>query len=106
MLQYLSCPRCGSDNLHQIHVEVGFRRQEDEPESLIVNIDKAGVETCIGGIEDRRDALKIAFACESCDTSEGWTDIADKPQLRIWQHKGTTYMEWVGMNKPVKLTNQ
>jgi len=106
MLQYLSCPRCGSNNLHQIHVEVGFRRQEDEPESLIVTVNKSGLKTHIGGIADRRDDLKITFACESCDISDGWLEVDGKPQLRIWQHKGTTYMEWVGMGQSVKLTDQ
>lgn len=106
MLQYLSCPRCGSDNLHQIRVEVGFRREEDEPDSTIVTVNKGGLKTHFGRIADRRDDLRINFSCESCDTDEGWLEAEGKIQLRIWQHKGTTFMEWVGMEEPVKLTHQ
>jgi len=106
MFQYLSCPRCGSNNLHQIRVEVGFRREEDEPESTIVTVNKGGFETRLGRIADRRDDLRITFSCESCDTDDDWLEAEGKLELRIWQHKGTTYMEWVGMGESVKLTDQ
>lgn len=102
MISRLCCPFCDSTYLHQIAVFAGFRRVEDEPESLTVAIDKTGVRTSLGTLADRRDEVLLYFACEVCTPTDKWNVPNPEFALRIYQHKGETLMEW-GSKRPVEL---
>lgn len=82
---WLQCPCCSDINLHQLAVEVGFRKKEDEPESDIHTISMKGLKTERGSIAGRRDAMHIKFQCEAVGTIS---------ILTIAQHKGLTVMYW------------
>lgn len=84
----LRCPACHSSCLHQMAVDVVFRRREDEPESVRTIIDVEGVSTEMGTGYGRRDSLFVEFWCESCPAH---------PKLSIRQHKGATLIDWVTM---------
>ena len=88
----LVCPQCGNPNLHQGVVRV-YSRDEDWP-SRLTQVDLNGnvtqIANAVGNPSDRRHGLTIAFECEHCDL------LAD---LAIWQHKGVTFVEWLGTDK-------
>ena len=102
MISRLCCPVCDSTYLHQIAVFAGFRREEDEPESLTVAVDKTGVRTSLGRLADRRDEALIYFVCEQCTPNDRWNVPNPEFALRIYQHKGETLLEW-GNKRPVEL---
>lgn len=102
MTTRLCCPKCDSTYLHQIAVFAGFRRVEDEPESLTVAVDKTGVRTSIGSLADRRDEVVLYFACEQCTPQDKWSVPDSELSLRIYQHKGETLLEWFD-KQPVEL---
>jgi len=102
MISRLCCPLCDSTYLHQIAVFAGFRRVEDEPESLTVAVDKTGVRTSIGSLADRRDEVVLYFACEQCTPESTWAVPEAELSLRIYQHKGETILEWFD-KQPVEL---
>ena len=83
----LKCPECGSSNLHHKEVEV-FERHEDARTGLHVQVNDNKALTD-GNMEanpsPRRQGILIHFSCEKCPT---------KPVLKIFQHKGTTYMDF------------
>jgi hypothetical protein len=81
----LHCPQCGYANLHHRTVVVGFRRKEDEAESLVVTVNREGARTEIAPLRGRRDELHLTFTCEHCPSTS---------TLRIYQHKGETLLEW------------
>lgn len=103
--QSLRCPSCGGDNLHQVRVEAGFRLVEDEADSLVMTLNRAGCAVKKAAIADRRDDLRIFFACEQCNSDNTeWSGVSREnlAELRIHQHKGTTYCEWVAWCGPVR----
>ena len=83
----LLCPKCGCNNLHQTSVDVYFR-PEDAEHGIHAYVDFEGVKTDMdvdNNPSARRSGLYVTFECEQCD--------GDK-DLLIYQHKGTTYLEW------------
>jgi len=87
----LCCPKCGEANLHQEKIESIFRSGEDNNGIMVTH--KTDMVTITpkdsNEIYGRRDVLYIYFSCEHCD---------GVLILRIYQHKGTTYIEWVDNN--------
>jgi hypothetical protein len=87
----IECPVCGGNNLHHANVSV-FDRVEDEVKTTVTTVAESGEVTV--RTEDsaeslnpsrRRHGLLITFWCESnCEV----------PSLAVYQHKGSTYMEW------------
>jgi len=86
----LRCPVCGqSEGLHQGAVVVR-NRSEDQPCNVVRvgrrgKVKKERVDD--SRLPGRRDTLDIDFWCECC----GKLPCA----LRIYQHKGTTFLSWV-----------
>ena len=84
----LMCPHCGHDNLHQETIEV-FSRSEDEEVALVTRAggraSSAALETGQNNPPVRRQGMLISFECEHGCPS---------PVLAIYQHKGTTYVDW------------
>jgi len=92
----LLCPRCGGYNLHHEDVIVCSRKYDDGSDGISAKIDRHGVATIDGdpvtnNPSSRRSGLSISFWCENC-----MQDHNDDSQfsLNIYQHKGSTYMEW------------
>jgi hypothetical protein len=87
----LVCPGCKERCLHQKKVSVFWRDHEDSLTGKFVSSSPEGsaVEPFLVGIHripsPRRDGLTIDFDCEICEA---------EPRLKIYQHKGTTYIEW------------
>lgn len=100
----LLCPKCHEPALHQVRVTVGFRRAEDEKESLVTTIDKSGASMKLGPLPERRDWLEIEFACEHC---HGFDPPYSKAPylLRVFQSRGSTLMEWDGKDTKVTLSD-
>jgi hypothetical protein len=84
------CPNCGDHgNLHHTRVEIFYRPVEDGPWHGITVHDGVPVVDCsMPNPSGRRDGLLIFFYCENCDLA-----AEDRP-LAIWQHKGSTYIDW------------
>lgn len=87
----LVCPSCKHSSLHQKKVFVFWRDQEDSINGKFVSssLEKSVTDTYCAGIHrnpsPRRDGMTIDFDCEICDA---------EPRLKIYQHKGSTYIEW------------
>ena len=84
----LVCPSCKETYLHHGGVISIVRDIEDGPGTRVEH--DAGVT--IKRVEDadimgRRDVVFIKFWCETCSTH---------PQLVIQQHKGQTFLAWMG----------
>lgn len=82
----LKC-KCGSINLHQRTIGI-YNCHEDQSTGTHVEVDwdKVTVDkSMVGNPSPRRHGISISFECEQC---------GDEPILNIYQHKGTTYMEW------------
>ncbi len=90
--EFLKCPSCGCDNIHQKYVTVGIRDEtEDCPGTITYCIKKSVTSK---RVEDkdfsnflRRDFIKIDFRCEQCEGIQNYYYL-------IYQHKGFTLMEW------------
>jgi len=74
-----------------------FSRAEDSDGVLTkvrgeakVTIEPASARECPG----RRGALEVDFYCEECGTDDDGVPVFNMT-LRISQHKGCTYLEWV-----------
>ncbi len=84
----LCCPKCRGENLHQEQTQVFIRPTEDGPVQVITTSAWGDVldspDTDSENPSLRRDGLVIYFYCENC---------SHKPVLKIYQHKGTTYIE-------------
>lgn len=88
--QTLLCPRCGGVYLHQGRVEV-FDCGEERDHDLHVTVDGHGAQVdgftrfnpSRGG---QRQAVLVAFKCESCH---------GRPVLAISQDCGETGIEWL-----------
>jgi len=90
----LVCP-CGSRYTHQGRVDV-FDREKEDGESIHTTIEGGQVMFGRQGKKNpsrRRNGLTIFFSCENCSA---------KNQLAVFQHKGTTYLDWV-TPEPTKL---
>ena len=92
----VSCPDCGSENLHQESCEVIFR--DEDKDGLLTIVENGNIET--GYIQSpdipfRRDSMYINFSCEHCEGIKS---------LFIAQHKGCTFMAWE--EPEVKLLNE
>jgi hypothetical protein len=84
----LKCQECDLTNLHHESVEI-FEREEDALSGVHVLVERTGVvvnDDMTGNPSDRRHGLLIRFTCETCDAT---------PILKMIQHKGSTYMEWM-----------
>jgi|KBSMisStaDraftv2_1062788.scaffolds.fasta_scaffold707395_1 hypothetical protein len=91
----LLCPECGNSNLHHERVEVFWRAAEDAPsrgiacgtgDGFLVKPGDPVLALTIGdNPSPRRNGLLVYFVCEHCPLSK---------VLAIWQHKGSTYLEW------------
>jgi hypothetical protein len=83
----LICPECTCNNLHQKSIDTYFR-PEDAEVGIHAHVGFGGVKAdadVSGNPSARRSGLFITFECEQCE--------GDK-HLNIYQHKGTTYLEW------------
>ena len=100
---WLQCPACGNQQLHHSGIYV-FDREEDSETGNAVLIDGIGDwtrksfriihtedATMIFNPSPRRGGILIEFDCECCKAC---------PQLSIYQHKGTTLIEWFDLNLP------
>jgi hypothetical protein len=92
----IECPVCGGVNLHHADVSV-FDRIEDEEKTVVTTVAESGevtvrTEDSVKSLNPsrRRHGLLIQFWCEgNCEV----------PSLAVYQHKGSTYMEWGGGGK-------
>lgn len=86
----LQCPVCDSINLHQDTVAI-YNCKEDENIGTHVEVDWDKV-TMDNKMTDnpspRRHGLSIHFWCEQCSENHPGSI------LNIYQHKGSTIMEW------------
>lgn len=88
----LLCPNCGCENLHQTSVSI-FDRHEDAEITTVIkqSFDELSsrrvMSRASGNPSLRRHGLVIEFWCEQCPE-----DVAKA--LAIYQHKGTTFVEW------------
>jgi len=88
----LCCPDCGSYYMHQHRVEVFSRGEDEKTIGLAVDQYTSEVSPAEGdNPSSRRQGLVIYFRCEDCNYAE--QDDVIKA-LRIYQHKGITFMEW------------
>ena len=89
----LLCPRCGECFLHHEDASI-FVREEDDYWTTVITQNGPNVtstpfpnsETC--NPSARRQGMIIRFSCEHCENVP--------LQLALYQHKGVTYMEWMG----------
>ena len=98
----LHCPLCGGYNLHHeaVAVYTGLCPREDlsKEQEVIVHTngtveDGYTLRTGTRNPSLRREGIRIRMSCESCsyDPANPEDAISD---LVIYQHKGTTYIEW------------
>ena len=106
--QTLMCPRCGGGNLHHTDVVI-YDRHEDGKTGLRVGVTvtDAYSKACLlhrervfpvtvtsdvsGNPSPRRCGIRVVFSCETCDA---------RPMMVIYQHKGSTGMEWENVKLP------
>ena len=93
----LLCPNCGSQYLHQQHIRVFTRLQEDgdavRNDSDAFGCTSTSIRKSAPG---RRDSVFIEFSCEECGENEiGDTQPPKLFYLSIMQHKGMTQASWV-----------
>ena len=85
----LVCPHCGGGQLHQLAVEVYFRKEDATHGINATVFGTAEICTTSSSQErnpsPRRDGVRIRFTCEHCPK---------EPALAIIQHKGDTEMFW------------
>lgn len=88
----LHCPSCDDHYLHQGIIEA-YNRTEDADTVRCVVVDGSSVfseeipSEHSNNPSDRRHGCIIHFECEHCPN----LDL----KLRIYQHKGNTFMDWV-----------
>lgn len=95
----LVCPGCGAHCLHHGNVRV-FQRLHEDGEAVLTAISGKRTEPkfddhptpvpptrlLVNVAPGRRGSIEIEFACETCEL---------RPVLRMSQHKGSTYFEWL-----------
>lgn len=100
----LLCPKCNETYLHQRNVTV-FHRSEDHDKTIVMQ--QCGEDMVVTPFPSRdtcnpsprRQGLLLEFECEHCHYRH-IDDEDDAPprkplhRLAIYQHKGTTYLEW------------
>ena len=84
----LRCPSCGSGNLHQESVSVFFGKTAKKISDSLVTDEYKKRNPSLDS-----DGLLIQFWCECC--------CAD-PELSIYHHKGSTYVEWQSMRQKIQ----
>ncbi len=100
----LLCPTCSSYNLHQRNVTI-FQRYEDEATTVVMQQNENDMHVTTFPSRDtcnpspRRHGLLIEFECEHCHYTHIDGEGDEMPReplhrLAIYQHKGTTYVEW------------
>ena len=92
----LTCPECGSNNLHHEHVTVTDRLSEDGDSIKTVVSTGQVTRTVVPDGKNpsaRRGSVTVHFWCEQC---HGGPDgvIAPLYMFHVIQHKGTTYLYW------------
>ena len=87
----LACPACGGGNLHHGMVTV-YSRGEDALKTDITSVRASGAVLTLKldsheteNPSPRRHGMAVKFTCETCDAL---------PVLTLFQHKGSTYVEW------------
>lgn len=107
-LELLVCPFCNQEyGLHQCRTEV-FDREEDQDCEGISIKDGEVSKVQSENPSSRRQGVLIHFWCENCDVGkpEGVIDQSSRREwelplaLAIYQHKGSTFIEWRGDVKP------
>jgi len=81
----LTCPGCGSVNLHHYHVTAYNRAEDDETKSVGSGALSEDEPVQLENPSRRRDAVGVRFTCECCP---------GRFELCVIQHKGTTYLNW------------
>lgn len=87
----LRCPICNQENLHHFQVDT-YWREEDSKTGVHVMSSEGFFQSdgnMAGNPSSRRDGINISFTCEG-----GCHEVTNLT-LVIYQHKGTTYLEWV-----------
>jgi hypothetical protein len=84
----LRCPSCNSGNLHQESMSVFFG-------SIKKKINEISIEDEYKKNNPSKysDGLLIQFWCECC---------SGDPELSIYHHKGSTYVEWESMRQKIQ----
>lgn len=80
----LTCAHCDSEYTHHVAVDIHSRQREDA--KTVSTRAYGGNKPSTGNPSSRRDGLVILNWCEHC---HGLTE------LRIYQHKGVTFIEKV-----------
>ncbi len=91
------CPGCGEWCLHHVQTDIydpdhedavkGRHVQVNHPEPFAIEDTAVIVDSDLrGNPSSRRHGITIRFYCETCEA---------KPYLAIYQHKGTTFVNWV-----------
>jgi hypothetical protein len=99
MSKLLACPECGETvDMHHTTVSVFERQSVEDGDGVKIVIKGAGSITTTPLQEKempgRRNAVVISFECWPCRRVS---------HLEVRQHKGTTYLSWVGKDVPVVL---
>lgn len=83
----LLCPICKGEYLHHYKIEA-YDREEDAEKGLHVSIERGTASTdqnLSRNPSHRRNGLMIMFSCEGCN---------GRPTLMVYQHKGSTYVNF------------
>lgn len=88
----LECPKCKGQYLHQRAVVSTFRDKEDGDGTEVRHTANVTASRRVrdNDIPGRRDVCLLFFECEGCSFESG-----EMFMLRIMQHKGQTFVEWV-----------
>ena len=92
----LICPKCKENKLHQVFVDVGFRKEDEN--GLVTEVTKNNTTTSYkesnnNAFSRRRDRVTIYFYCEECTEYDNNKENLIK--LTIDQHKGNTFIRWL-----------
>lgn len=103
-LGWVQCPFCDNQTLHHRGVCITDRPEDAEKGFVVLvtgigdwdrekNLEVRSINDATMALNPspRRGGIIIEFCCEHCDA---------KPQLGIYQHKGTTLIEWFDLGLP------
>jgi rubredoxin len=101
---WVQCPSCGNQSLHHKGVCITDRLEDAETGPVVVvqgigdwdrskhfDVRFINDANMLFNPSPRRGGILIEFCCEHCDA---------EPQLGIYQHKGTTLIEWFDLGLP------